>query len=251
VARALAEGFVYQGERSTFRKRPHGTDVRGLAPPRFVTCVQNHDQVGNRPRGERLSALVPFDALRPLSTLVVLGAGIPLLFMGEEYGEDRPFLYFTSHTDPALAKAVSEGRKNEFIAGGEEDVPDPQDERTFLASKLAHRRDGRHGALREHYRRVLGLRKAHRAAIARAWPRVEREGTVFTLLRPGLVVRANLGPEPAGGLGPWGVAIEEGGGARAQSSEGGEGDLRAQAEASGDPPHAFETGPGEGLAPGK
>ncbi|HSD22246.1 MAG TPA: malto-oligosyltrehalose trehalohydrolase [Anaeromyxobacter sp.] len=250
VARALAEGFVYQGERSTFRKRPHGTDVRGLAPARFVTCVQNHDQVGNRPRGERLSALVPFDALRPLSTLVVLGAGIPLLFMGEEYGEDRPFLYFTSHTDPALAKAVSEGRKNEFIAGGEEDVPDPQDEQTFLASKLTHRRDGRHGALREHYRRVLALRKAHHAAIARAWPRVEREGTVFTLVRPGLVVRANLGPEPAGGLGPWGVAIEEGGGARAQSSEGGEGDLRAQAEASGDPPHAFETAPGEGLAPG-
>ena len=172
--------------------------------------------------------------------------------MGEEYGEDRPFLYFTSHTDPALAAAVSEGRKNEFIAGGDRGRAGPAGPgRRSSRSKLSHRRDGRHGALREHYRRLLALRKAHRAAIARAWPRVEREGTVFTLRRPGLVVRANLGPEPAGGLGPWGVAIEEGGGARAQSSEGGEGDLRAQAEASGDPPHAFETGPGEGLAPGK
>ncbi|WP_242340665.1 MULTISPECIES: malto-oligosyltrehalose trehalohydrolase [unclassified Anaeromyxobacter] len=249
VRRALAEGFVYQGQWSGYRKRPHGTDVAGLAPVRFVTCVQNHDQVGNRPHGERLSALVPFDALYPLSTLVVLGSGLPLLFMGEEYGEDRPFPYFTSHTDPALAAAVSEGRKNEFIAEGAGEIPDPQAEETFLRAKLSHRRDGRHGALRGHYQRLLALRRAHRVEIARAWPRVEREGTAYTLHRPGLVVRANLGPEPAGGLAPWGVAIEQPGAPRAQGGEGGEGELRAQAAASGDPPHAFETEPGEGLAP--
>jgi maltooligosyltrehalose trehalohydrolase len=130
--------------------------------------------------------------------------------MGEEYGETRPFLYFTSHTDPALARAVSEGRKREFIAAGAEDVPDPQDLETFRRSKLAHRRDGRHGALREAYRRMLAVRRAHRHEIAAGWPVVEREGRAFTLRRPGLVVRVNLGPDPIAGLGPWQVQIEEG-----------------------------------------
>jgi maltooligosyltrehalose trehalohydrolase len=208
VARALGEGFVYQGERSPFRGKPHGTDPRGLAPSRFVTCLQNHDQVGNRPAGERLASLVPWEALRPASALVLLGSATPLLFMGEEYGETAPFLYFTSHSDPALAAAVSEGRKREFIAGGAREVPDPQDPETFRRSRLSHRRDGRHGALRDHYRRLLALRRRHLAAIAARWPDVARDGTAFTLRRPGLVVRANLGPAPAGGLGPWGLEIE-------------------------------------------
>jgi maltooligosyltrehalose trehalohydrolase len=129
--------------------------------------------------------------------------------MGEEYGEGRPFLYFTSHSDPALARAVSEGRRNEFIAEGAEGVPDPQDPETFLASKLSHRRDGPHGALREHYRRMLALRSKHRAAIAAGWPEVVRDGTAFTLRRAGLVVRANLGPVPTSGLAPWGTEILE------------------------------------------
>jgi maltooligosyltrehalose trehalohydrolase len=234
VARALAEGFVYQGQRSAYRGRPHGTDPRGLAPSCFVTCLQNHDQVGNRPRGERLSRLVPWQALLPASTLVLLGSGVPLLFMGEEYGETRPFLYFTSHGDPALAKAVSAGRRGEFIAQGVGDVPDPQAPQTFRRSKLSHRRDGRHGALRAHYRRLLALRKRHRAALAAGWPEVRREGTAFTLVRPGLVVRANLGSRPAGGLGPWGLEIEE----RAEQAAAG----------GGDPQHAIATDR-EGLAP--
>jgi maltooligosyltrehalose trehalohydrolase len=224
VARALAEGFVYQGQRSAFRGATHGTDPRGLAPARFVTCLQNHDQVGNRPCGERISALVPWEALAPLSTLVVLGSGLPLLFMGEEYGEPNPFQYFTSHGDPALAKAVSEGRKKEFIAAGEGAVPDPQDEATFRRSKLSHRREGRHGTLRAHYQRLLSLRRAHAEAFGAGWPEVEVEGRVFTLRRPGLVVRANLGDRPAGGLPAWGFAIEE----------------KALADtARTDPPHAF------------
>jgi maltooligosyltrehalose trehalohydrolase len=208
VVRALAEGFAYQGERSAYRKRPHGTDVAGLSPSRFVACLQNHDQVGNRPHGERISTLVPWAALEPASALVLLGSALPLLFMGEEYGETSPFLYFTSHSDPALAKAVSEGRKKEFIAKGAQDVPDPQDPETFRRSKLSHRRDGRHGKLREHYRRMLAIRRQHRDLVAAGWPRVERDGSVFTLRRPGLVVRANLGPQPSSGLGPWGLEIE-------------------------------------------
>jgi maltooligosyltrehalose trehalohydrolase len=235
VARALSEGFVYQGQRSRYRGKPHGTDPRGLAPERFVTCGQNHDQVGNRPRGERIASLVPWDALRPLSTLVVLGSGLPLLFMGEEYGETAPFQYFTSHSDPALAKAVSEGRKKELIAAGEGDVPDPQAEETFRRSKLSHRRDGRHGALRDHYRWLLALRRAHLDVIAARWPEVEVDGTAFTLRRPGLVVRANLGARAAGGLPAWGVAIEE---------EAVAGTART------DPPHAFAPDGGdEGLTP--
>ncbi len=208
--RALAQGFVYQGEVSGFRGQPHGTSTRGILPARFVTCAQNHDQVGIRPKGERLSALVPWEALAPVAATVVLGSGLPLLFMGEEYGEPAPFQYFTSHGDPALANAVSEGRKGEFIAKGEDDVPDPQDEATFRRSRLTHRRDGRHGELRAHYAGLLALRKKHAAAIAAAWPRVRAEGTAIVVSRPGLELRANLGAAPAAGLPPWGWSVREG-----------------------------------------
>ncbi|HYG69269.1 MAG TPA: malto-oligosyltrehalose trehalohydrolase, partial [Anaeromyxobacteraceae bacterium] len=211
VRRALAEGFVYQGQLSPFRKRPHGTDPRGLAPPRFVVCAQNHDQVGNRPLGERLSTLVPFEALRPIAALVLLGGGTPLVFMGEEYGETRPFQYFTSHSDPALAKAVSEGRKRELIAalGSGAQVPDPQDAETFERSRLAPRLDGRHGELRDHYARLLALRRRHLDRIAAAWPSVRVDGRAFTLSRPGLEVVANLGREPAAGVPGWGCVVRE------------------------------------------
>ena len=234
VRRALAEGFAYQGELSPFRGRPHGTDTRGLAPARFVTFLQNHDQVGNRPRGERLTSLVPWEALYPASALVLLGSGTPLLFMGEEYGETRSFQYFTSHGDAGLAGAVSEGRRGEFIAKGVEDVPDPQDPQTFARSRPTHRRDGRHAHLREHYRRLLALRRKHLTTIAARFPRVEVDGTAFTLRRDELVVRANLGAAPAAGLGPWGVAIDEAPRERAEPV---------------DPPHTLTSGGGTGLAP--
>jgi maltooligosyltrehalose trehalohydrolase len=209
VARALAHGFAYRGEYSRYRARPHGTGVEGLAPWRFVVCDQNHDQVGNRPLGERLPALVPWEALTPVSALVLLGSGTPLLFMGEEYGEERPFLYFTSHGDHALARAVTEGRRREHVAVAGGEIPDPQDPETFRRSKLTHRRDGLHGALREQYRRCLELRRRHLPELAAAWPAVERDGSAFTLRRPGLVVKANLSARATGELPPWGVAIEE------------------------------------------
>ncbi|HEX4934423.1 MAG TPA: hypothetical protein VFV33_14640, partial [Gemmatimonadaceae bacterium] len=161
VVKALEEGFVLQGDHSAFRGKPHGTPTDGLSPSRFVVCAQNHDQVGNRPHGERLSVLVPTDALPAIAALTTLGSGLPMIFMGEEYGETRPFLYFTSHDDPDLARAVSEGREKEFIAAGEKEVPDPQDARTFEASRLSHRRDGAHGALRETYRALLAMRRKH------------------------------------------------------------------------------------------
>jgi maltooligosyltrehalose trehalohydrolase len=208
LARALREGFVFQGEVAKFRKKPWGTDTRGLAPARFVFCAQNHDQVGNRPAGERLSALVPFDALFPIATLVVLGSGLPLLFMGEEYGETRPFQYFTSHSDRDLAKAVSEGRKAEFIAESK-DVPDPQAESTFAASRLTHRRDGRHGDLWRHHQAMLRVRRRHAAALGQRWPDVRTEGRALVLARSGLEVAVNLSAEPAAGLPAWGWRVAE------------------------------------------
>ena len=214
---ALSEGFVYQGQHSIFRGRPHGTDTRGLTPKQFVFCLQNHDQVGNRPTGERISSLVEPRALPAVAALVTLAPGVPLLFMGEEYGETRPFQYFTSHTDPVLGKAVSEGRKAEFIFKGAEVVPDPQEPATFERSRLTHRRDGPHGALWNTYRDLLALRQKYAEEIGNHWPHVTREGTVITLARKGFRLEVNLGPAPAGGLEGWGFRIAESAAAEARA----------------------------------
>jgi maltooligosyltrehalose trehalohydrolase len=210
VARALAQGFVHQGELSRYRGRPHGTSAEGLAPSRFVVCHQNHDQVGNRPLGERLSTLVPWEALAAVSSLVLLGPGLPLLFMGEEYGEQNPFHYFTSHGDPRLARAVSEGRRREHVGQVGDRIPDPQDEAIFRRSKLSHRRDGRHGELREHYRRMLALRRRYLPEIAAGWPAVERQERVFAVRRPGLTLEVNLSRRESPDLPAWGVRVRTG-----------------------------------------
>ena len=163
LAKAISEGFVYQGQMSSHRKRPHGTSSRSLPGERFVICSQNHDQIGNRAQGDRLTTLVPFAALKLAAGLELLGApNIPLLFMGEEYGETAPFLYFTSHTDPGLAQAVREGRRQEFaqFSWGRE-VPDPQDPDTFQRSLLQHqlREHERGQSLLRFYHDVIALRK--------------------------------------------------------------------------------------------
>jgi maltooligosyltrehalose trehalohydrolase len=165
-----------------------------------MTCAQNHDQVGNRPEGERLSALIPKQALAAVAATYLLGAGIPLIFMGEEHGERNPFLYFTSHTDPGLAKAVVEGRKREFIAGGGKgEAPDPQSEETFRRSKLQRPGDR---ALRDTYKQLIALRKKHLDVISQ-WPKVELDEQVMTMTRPGLTVRVNLSANERAGLRPW------------------------------------------------
>jgi maltooligosyltrehalose trehalohydrolase len=123
--------------------------------------------------------------------------------MGEEHGETRPFLYFTSHTDPDLGRAVSEGRRAEFIAQATE-VPDPQAEQTFQDSRPAPSGDE---VLRAHCQRMLAIRRKHRQVIATTWPRVHREGRAYRLERPGLTVTVNLGPAPALGLPGWGWEV--------------------------------------------
>ncbi len=138
VARILAEGFAYQGEVSAQSGETRGVDSRGQPPVAFVDFIQNHDQVGNRAQGERLIALAGAERTKALLATLLLSPHIPLMFMGEEYGETNPFLFFTDfHGD--LARAVREGRAQEFEGhAGHEDgsVPDPNDEKTFLRSKL-------------------------------------------------------------------------------------------------------------------
>ena len=162
LAKAFREGFVFSGEYSAYRRRRHGSSSLGIAPHHFVVFAQNHDQIGNRPLGDRLSGLVSFEMLKLAAGAVILSPFIPLLFMGEEYGETAPFLYFVSHSDPDLIEAVQKGRKEEFAGFrwmGE--PPDPQAEETFLRSKLQHglRLKGEHGVLFRFYRELLRLRK--------------------------------------------------------------------------------------------
>ncbi|HCR1074685.1 TPA: malto-oligosyltrehalose trehalohydrolase [Enterobacter cloacae] len=136
-ARALAEGFVYQGEVSLQTGHSRGVECHTQPPTFFVDFIQNHDQTGNRAQGERLITLAGADKTRVLLAALLLSPHIPLLFMGEEYGETNPFLFFTDfHGD--LAKAVRGGRAKEFTghSGHDGDVPDPNDEQTFARSKL-------------------------------------------------------------------------------------------------------------------
>jgi maltooligosyltrehalose trehalohydrolase len=162
LEKALRNGYVYMGEYSQYRQRRHGNSSRNIRPSQLVVFSQNHDQVGNRMLGERSSTLLTLEAQKLSAGVVVLSPYLPLLFMGEEYGETRPFLYFTSHADPALGKAVKEGRRREFSAFYQTgEPPDPQSELTFLQSALDHnrRKHGTHQMLWDFYRELIRLRK--------------------------------------------------------------------------------------------
>jgi maltooligosyltrehalose trehalohydrolase len=163
LAKAFNEGYVYTGEHSKFRQRRHGNSSRGISGRQLVVFIQNHDQVGNRMLGERLSRLVSFEALKVGAGLLLLSPFVPLIFMGEEYGETAPFLYFTSHSDPDLIAAVRLGRQQEFASfAWPGEPPDPQDEGTFLSSKLDHPRSQQEPqrSLRALYRELLRLRSS-------------------------------------------------------------------------------------------
>jgi len=162
LAKAFHEGFVYSGRYSSYRRRRHGNSSRDIPAHRFVVFAQNHDQVGNRMQGERLSQLVCLERMKLAAGVVLLSPFIPLIFMGEEYGETAPFPYFISHSDTALIEAVRRGRREEFAAfGWAHEPPDPQDESTFLQAKLNHdqRHEGHHRVLLELHRELIRLRK--------------------------------------------------------------------------------------------
>jgi maltooligosyltrehalose trehalohydrolase len=192
LARAVAEGFAYQGEPSEYFGRPRGTPSTDLPGERFVIAIQNHDQVGNRAVGDRLSTVVSFAAVKVAAALLFAAPALPLLFMGEEYGETAPFQFFTSFLDPALVDAVRRGRAAEFARfGWEGKIPDPSEPATYLRSRLSHALAGapRHRELYQYYRQWLALRRSHPALGARGKPlarcELDEAGAVLTLTRPG------------------------------------------------------------------
>lgn len=162
LAGTLNEGWYYSGQYSQFRQRSYGNSPRGLSPSKFTVFTQNHDQVGNRAFGERLTSLVDFESLKLAAGINLLSPFVPLLFMGEEYGETVPFQYFTSHEDPELVQAVRRGRREEFADfGWEEEVPDPQDEESFNLSRLDHslKKTGKHHTLFRFYQQLIRIRR--------------------------------------------------------------------------------------------
>jgi maltooligosyltrehalose trehalohydrolase len=163
MAQAFSEGFVYSGRYSVNRGRRHGNSSRGIPPIRFVVYAQNHDQIGNRIMGDRLSRLVSFDAYKLASSVVLLSPFVPLLFMGDEYAEPAPFQYFVDHSDPQVVEAVRRGRKEEFAAfSWHDDPPDPQDPKTFERSRLNHglKQDGRHRVMLAFHKELIHLRQS-------------------------------------------------------------------------------------------
>jgi maltooligosyltrehalose trehalohydrolase len=162
IADVYREPFFYARRYAPHRDRTHGRSSAGVPRQRFIVAAQNHDQIGNRPNGERLASLVPADRTRLAAALVLLSPYIPLLFMGEEYGETAPFMYFIEHGDPALIEAVRAGRRQEYEKIGRlEDQIDPQAPETFERCKLDwHRRTREPGAqLLQLYTDLLALRK--------------------------------------------------------------------------------------------
>lgn len=164
LVKSFREGFVLSGQYSTFRRRRHGSSSAHIHPGRMVVFSQNHDQIGNRMRGERLGEHLTTEQLMLAAAAVILSPSIPLLFMGEEYGETAPFPYFISHGDEHLIESVRQGRREEFASFAAQGTPpDPQDEATFLSGKLNPelRLQGDHQRIFDFYCRLISLRKEY------------------------------------------------------------------------------------------
>jgi maltooligosyltrehalose trehalohydrolase len=198
LAKAYREGFVYSGQYSRYRRRRHGSSSRDIEADRLVVFAQNHDQVGNRAQGDRLASLVPHEALKLAAGAVLLSPYIPLIFMGEEYGETAPFLYFTSHTDPELGEAVRRGRRAEFAAfGWTGEVPDPQSPSTFHRSRLTREANE---TILDYYRHLIELRRGIPVLgrPSKSGIEVSCTGNTLTVHRgDAVVVTMNFGEEPA------------------------------------------------------
>jgi maltooligosyltrehalose trehalohydrolase len=225
LATAYMRSFVYAGEYSPHARRFLGGTTAGCTGQQFVVCAQNHDQVGNRALGERFSATLPLAALKLAAAAYLLAPFVPLIFMGEEYGELAPFQYFTSHGDPALAEAVRAGRIREFadfVAPGQT-VPDPQDPATFQRSKLDHslRQGGHHRLIWDLYCALLGLRRERPALrsldMAATEAQADEASRTLWLRRSAaddqVIALFNFGPAPVErswplGPGRWSVLLD-------------------------------------------
>ncbi|GID92735.1 malto-oligosyltrehalose trehalohydrolase [Amorphoplanes digitatis] len=200
----LTGAFFHAGTWSSFRRRRHGRPVDRARTPghRFVAYLQNHDQIGNRATGDRLSASLSPGLLKIGATLLFTSPFTPMLFMGEEWAASSPWQFFTSHPEPELAAAVQNGRRREFAAHGwaEAEVPDPQDPATLLRSKLdwSEREKPGHAEILDLYRRLIALRRSRADLSDPRLDRVEvRHGDRYVVIRRGdCAVAANLAGVP-------------------------------------------------------
>ena len=203
LAKVLDRGFFHDGTFSSFRGRDHGRpiDTERLPASRLVVCAQNHDQIGNRARGDRTAEHLDTERLLCGALLTLASPFTPMLFQGEEWASSSPFAFFTSHPEPELAKATADGRLEEFERMGwdPDEVLDPQDPATFERSKLdwAELTDGRHARVLAGYRRLAALRREHPELTE---PRfgsasVDEETRRLTLDRGALALHLNLGEQ--------------------------------------------------------
>ncbi len=207
LQRVLTHGFYHDGTYSSFRERHHGRPIDRLTLPasRLVTFAQDHDQIGNRATGDRLSATLSPGRLAVGAVLNLMTPFTPMLFMGEEWGASTPWQFFTSHPEPELGKATAEGRIAEFAKMGWDPavVPDPQDPETFTRSKLdwSEPQGGPHAALLDLHRRLIDLRHRLPELTDPRFPTIDAvaddgAGTIV-LRRGGVTVAANLGTAEA------------------------------------------------------
>ena len=204
IATALRRAFVHAGTYAPYRDRRHGRLDPSLSGHRFLGYAQNHDQVGNRAQGERSAALMSTGRIRLAAALVLTSPFVPMLFQGEEWAAGTPFQYFTDHADPVLGRAVSEGRRSEFVAFGWDprEVPDPQDAATFERSKLdwAELGEKDHAAVLDWHRRLIALRRSVPALCDGRLDAVDcrfDEEAGWIAVRRGLVtVAGNIGARP-------------------------------------------------------
>ncbi|MGA2047387.1 MAG: malto-oligosyltrehalose trehalohydrolase [Terracidiphilus sp.] len=203
LAKALEYTFVYDGLYSKFRDRMHGRKAINISQHRFLGYIQNHDQVGNRAFGDRLTVDAGFARAKIAAAVVLMSPFIPLLFQGEEWAASTPFQYFADHEDKELARLVSEGRKQEFAAFGwnPESVPDPESRETFIRSKLnwseLHERE--HQEMLDWYRELIRLRRSL-FSLSDGQPEHTRisyseQKNWFSMERCDISVCVNLGPE--------------------------------------------------------
>lgn len=210
LAQVINRGWLYEGQIDPATGEPRGNPAHDLGASSFVYCLENHDQVGNRAFGERLSARIPPGQFRAASTLLLFLPMTPLLFMGQEWGASSPFLFFTDH-EAELGRAITLGRRAEFKTFrhfSDPDsvaiIPDPQDEATFLRSRLAweERQKDEHARVLDVYRTMLALRRQdpvlRQPSRERLWARAIGD-TLIVERWNGSAVRVllwNAGPEP-------------------------------------------------------
>jgi len=188
---AIREGYVYSWEYSKYRKRFQGSFSANISPKKFIVFAQNHDQVGNRPQGERLSTLVDIEQAKLAAALVLLSPNTPLLFMGEEYGEQSPFLFFVDFHDIKIIQSMLEGRKREI---GE--YANPADEKTFLASRLkwSSINEEPHKMLFAYYKELIRIRKTIAFDSTRITHNINNQ--LLTVLRYNLFLLINFSNTP-------------------------------------------------------